>query len=208
MRSFEQTNWPTGSKSVWTTSPSKFVGGRLARETLDLNEPRGVACEARVPDFFAAAFESVNIGIAGAAVVGAVDQAVAVDVERRVHRNARAGRAADLEPRDAVERLAEVHHEDAGPRVRHGDRLQDFRDADRFDHLRFQGAARRFHHLGPAAIWNRRNPARDQPGISMRASYSSPSYSLFARIGPSVVSFHFLSLTTVSTEPSAYSRRS
>ena len=32
----------------------------------------------------------------------------------------------------------------------------------------------------------------------MRASYSSPSYSLLARIGPSVVSFQDSSLTTVA----------
>jgi hypothetical protein len=39
-------------------------------------------------------------------------------------------------------------------------------------------------------------PGRSPPGSSMRASYSSPSYSLFVLIGPAVVSFHDSSLTT------------
>ena len=44
-----------------------------------------------------------------------------------------------------------------------------------------------------------------QPGISIRASYSSPSYSLLARMGPSAVSFQFSSLTICAVVPSVYS---
>ena len=47
-----------------------------------------------------------------------------------------------------------------------------------------------------------------QPSISRRASYSSPSNSLFATIGPFEVIFQDVSLTTVACDPSAYSIRS
>ena len=48
--------------------------------------------------------------------------------------------------------------------------------------------------------------SRDEPTLlqslnSLRASYSSPSYSLFAMIGPSVDSFHDSSLTSSDTLP-------
>ena len=46
-----------------------------------------------------------------------------------------------------------------------------------------------------------------QSPSSMRASYSSPSYSLLARIGPSVVSCQDWSLTISLTEPSLNSMR-
>ena len=49
------------------------------------------------------------------------------------------------------------------------------------------------------------NPARLQPASSMRASYSSPSYSLLARMGPLVVSFQLSSLATDRRLPSSYS---
>ena len=49
------------------------------------------------------------------------------------------------------------------------------------------------------------NPGLSQPGISLRASYSSPSYSLLVRVGPSAVTFQSPSLTTRWRVPSAYS---
>ena len=54
------------------------------------------------------------------------------------------------------------------------------------------------------------HPESSYPGIvhrpsSMRASYSSPSYSLLARIGPAAVTFQLSSLTSLCVLPSAYS---
>ncbi len=63
-----------------------------------------------------------------------------------------------------------------------------------FDHLRDELAGRRATTWAGCQAWSS-NSASVQPGISRRASYSSPSYSLLATIGPSVVSFHDPSLT-------------
>ena len=61
---------------------------------------------------------------------------------------------------------------------------------------------------GAATICGGCHFASSKPGLRSsrafpcRASYSSPSYSLLARIGPSVVSFQVSSLTTCRLEPS------
>ena len=48
-------------------------------------------------------------------------------------------------------------------------------------------------------------PGCAHPAISMRASYTSPSYSLLERIGPFAVAFHFSDVPNFCIVPSVYS---
>ena len=105
--------------------PLEVVGRRRAREPFDLGISRGVALEPRMPGFDALTFQRVDVEVIGAAVVGDVEQAVGRHVERGAHPDLGPRRAGDLEPHRAVERLAEVDHEDARPGVGDRDRLED-----------------------------------------------------------------------------------
>ena len=89
----------------------------------DVAEP--VEGEPRLPDLFALALEDVGVDGPGAAEVGRVDRAVGVEHFGEAEHDLRAGRPADLQPREAGEVLA--HVEDVNARLRLGDlhRLQD-----------------------------------------------------------------------------------
>ena len=80
--------------------------------------------EPRLPDLLALALEDVGVGAPGGAEILGVDRAVGVEHFGEAEDDLRAGRPADLQPREAGEVLAQVEHED--PRLRLGDlhRLQ------------------------------------------------------------------------------------
>ena len=146
--------------------------------------------------------ENVSIGHLRAAQVGHVKRAVGFQRLRVAQRDARSRRAGNMQPAPADHVLAHVKNENARPKFLHGNRLERAGDANGFRSFPPKDAARRGNQFRGLPFGIVEIRPRSSRGNSLRASYSSPSYSLFARIGPSAVSFQESSLTISDAEPS------